>query len=446
MYLAPRASAASRSGSVPLRSARRGTLALIALACACLSLTARAAQPRTGAAAAHRRPVTTHFSWLNPTTWPVVPVPYISVDPNSGGTFGIIPTWLQHDAGGDIVRIIAPDVIHNTYFGWGGHARILDFPSTDRQWSVVAGVKQRVESNFDALYQTGLLRESRWSLSTEADYDRSGTARFFGIGNESAYADQSVYIAQQLGLQTSLGWNIARAWQLAYTLLAKKEKVLGGHLPDVASITSRFPSAPGLGITSELLHRLSLTYDTRDDIRMPRHGVEVVVYGGIASDDGTPTNALFTEAGADGRFYWSPSGSLTIASHLDVRYMPSMHAAPFWALSSIGGDVSILGGQQTLRGYGDSRFYDRDSFSANVEFRRNVFALDTLGTRIDLQVAPFLDTGRVFSRNSTFPLDALHKVIGLGFRGVAAPFVVGYVDVGYGSEGAAVFTGIRYPF
>jgi hypothetical protein len=35
---------------------------------------------------------------------------------------------------------------------------------------------------------------------------------------------------------------------------------------------------------------------------------------------------------------------------------------------------------------------------------------------------------------------------GIGFRGVARPFVVGYVDIGYGSEGVAVFTGLNYPF
>jgi outer membrane protein assembly factor BamA len=425
-------------------SARRGRIALLALAC--LSLTARAVEPPTREPAVRQRPVAAHFSGLNPTTWPVVPVPYISVDPTSGKTFGIIPTWLQHDARGDIVRIIAPDIIRNTYFGWGGHARILDYPSADRQWSVAASMKQRVESSFDALYQTGLLRQSLWSLTSEADYDRSGTARFFGIGNVSPHADQTVYIDQQLWLQATLGWNITHAWQLAYTLLAKKVKVIGSTLPDIASITSRFPSVSGLGTTHEVLHRVSLTYDTRDDIRMPRHGIEVVVYGGIAGRDAAPTNPLFTEAGADGRFYWSPNGSLTIATHVDLRYMPSANAPPFWALSSIGGDISVLGGQQTLRGYGDSRFYDRDSFSANIELRRTIFALDTLGTHIDLQLAPFVDTGRVFSRSSTLPVDELHKVVGLGLRGVAAPFVVGYVDIGYGSEGAAVFTGIKYPF
>lgn len=61
------------------------------------------------------------------------------------------------------------------------------------------------------------------------------------------------------------------------------------------------------------------------------------------------------------------------------------------------------------------------------------------------QVAPFFDTGRVFSRGATFPIDKLHNVIGVGFRGIAQPCVVGYVDIGYGSEGAAVFTGIDWP-
>ena len=40
----------------------------------------------------------------------------------------------------------------------------------------------------------------------------------------------------------------------------------------------------------------------------------------------------------------------------------------------------------------------------------------------------------------------LHTALGLGVRAVASPFVVGYVDVGYGSGRTAVFSGINYPF
>jgi hypothetical protein len=40
----------------------------------------------------------------------------------------------------------------------------------------------------------------------------------------------------------------------------------------------------------------------------------------------------------------------------------------------------------------------------------------------------------------------MHAVGGIGFRGVTRPSVVGRVDIGYGSEGLAVFTGLNYPF
>ncbi len=391
-------------------------------------------------------PAKVAFNWLNPTTWPVVPVPNISVDPTNGVTVGLIPTLLEHDRRGRIVRIIAPDIVHNANFGWGGHMRILDFPSADTQWSVVAGLMQHVESSFDALYETGLLRTRRWSESTELSYNRSGTARFFGIGNESAYADQSVFTDQRLRMQAHLGWNLTHAWQVAAVLMVQRVRVSAGHLPGMVSITERFPQVRGMGTTHEVLERILVTYDTRDNITIPTRGVDVVVYAGAASRNAAPDGSLFTEAGADGRFYWSPKRSLTIAAHVGLRYMLSLHDVPFWALSSLGGDRSIVGGRELLRGFGEGRFYDRNLFVANIELRENVLSLNTLGTRIILQIAPFYDTGRVFAHSSTFPIDKLHNVVGVGFRGIAAPFIVGYVDVGYGSEGAAVFTGINYPF
>jgi hemolysin activation/secretion protein len=135
-----------------------------------------------------------------------------------------------------------------------------------------------------------------------------------------------------------------------------------------------------------------------------------------------------------------------LATHLALRYLPTAHDVPFWALSSIGGADTIVGGAQPLRGFGEGRFYDRDSFSSSVELRRNVVTFNAISTSVEIELAPFIDVGRVFDRSSTLPFDQLHKVYGMGFRGIARPFVVGYVDVGYGSEGAAVFTGLNYPF
>ncbi len=102
--------------------------------------------------------------------------------------------------------------------------------------------------------------------------------------------------------------------------------------------------------------------------------------------------------------------------------------------------------RQPLRGVGDSRFVDHNLFIVNLELRTRVFSLDLFGTQATLELAPFVEIGRVFHALDATPFTHLHPVGGLGFRGIAAPFVVGYVDVGYGSEGATVFSGIDYPF
>lgn len=135
-----------------------------------------------------------------------------------------------------------------------------------------------------------------------------------------------------------------------------------------------------------------------------------------------------------------------LAVHTALRYMPDARHAPFWALSTLGGSESLIGGTEPLRGYGGGRFYDRNAFSATVELRQKIGSLRVASTRLDLEVASFLDVGRVSSRLDFLPFSEVHRVVGVGFRGVARPFVVGYVDVGYGSEGAAVFSGIGHAF
>jgi hypothetical protein len=78
--------------------------------------------------------------------------------------------------------------------------------------------------------------------------------------------------------------------------------------------------------------------------------------------------------------------------------------------------------------------------------RQRVATINAVSSQVELELTPFVDVGRVFARTSTFPLSQLHSVAGIGVRGIARPFVVGYVDFGYGNEGLAVFTGINYPF
>lgn len=403
-------------------------------------------EPGPQVPAPKKKPKSLISRWLNPATAPFIPVPEIGADPDSGTTLGVIPTWLQTDENGDIRRIIAPDLIHNPYFGWGVHGRIYSFDTADEQWSIVTGIMERVQREFDGEYQIGRTRQDQWSFNGSVIYSVDGTPRFYGIGNESPAIDQTDYTAQTEELQSQIGYNFNHALQLQYTTRFQDVDVLPGTLASIASIGTRFSHVLGEGTTKELLNRMALVYDTRDDIVIPTKGLELVAYGGAASRDGILNESLYTEAGFDGRGFWSVATRTIVAAHMALRYLPTAHDVPFWALSSIGGSNTVIGGEQPLRGFGEGRFYDRDSFASSIELRRNVATFHAVATTINVELAPFIDVGRVFARTSTLPFDQLHKVYGMGFRGIAAPFVVGYVDVGYGSEGAAVFTGLNYPF
>lgn len=385
-------------------------------------------------------------SWFNPATASFIPVPDIDHDPNSGTTLGLIPTRLVTDDQGQIRKIIAPDVNYNPYFGVGVSGTIFAFLSDDTQWSLAAGVKQRVESEFDYEYQTGRLRDTALSFDASVVYDRSGTPRFYGIGNNSPVYDATNYTLQQKYLQTTVGWNLSHVWQIAHTLRVRDVQVQPGTLAGIESLQGRFGPILGVGTIHETLNRVDIIYDTRDDTTIPTRGGQYVVFGGVAAQDGVFESSLYSVTGVDARQLWSPAPGNIIIAHMALRYMPGASDVPFWSLSNIGGEQSVLGQNQPLRGYGEGRFYGRNSFSASMEYRKRVLSVDAMSTHLNLELTPFVDVGEVFQHSRDSPVAHLHHVGGLGFRGIASPFVVGFVDVGYGSEGAAVFTGINYPF
>ncbi len=383
--------------------------------------------------------------WLDPATAPFIPIPEIDTDPYSGVTLGVIPTLLHSNAQQQIVQIIAPDIIHSQYFGWGSRLRIFGFPSADTQYSVVGGGKERVEREFDARYAAGQTRTGPLTWSLEAIYDRSGIPHFFGLGNDSLFSNESTYLDNQARLDMQLGYNLSPALQLGYLARVRYVDVLPGVLPGLPSTGTRFPGLLGLGAEHELQHRLILTYDTRDSLVIPTDGARYLVYAGFVSRE-FGSSVSYSYVGVEAQRYWTLGPDMTLAWHAAARYMPSAGSAPFWALSSLGGDRSEPGECEPLRSQGADRYLDRNLFASGLEVRRRLTNFSAFGTRVGLELAPFIDAGKVFSDPASSPVSHLHHALGLGVRGVASPYVVGYVDVGYGQGRAAVFSGINYPF
>jgi outer membrane protein assembly factor BamA len=108
--------------------------------------------------------------------------------------------------------------------------------------------------------------------------------------------------------------------------------------------------------------------------------------------------------------------------------------------------LPTLGGVDTLRGFGENRFYGDSLLLLNAEVRVKVLRMRIFGLNAEFEVAPFIDVGKVFNSAEQFIDTRFEMTPGLGFRGLAPPSVVGHIEIAYSREGPAIYVGLDYPF
>ncbi len=385
------------------------------------------------------------FKAADPGSWPFIPVPEVATDPNGGVTYGVLPVWLFTDKHDEITSIFAPDINSNSTLGPGGNFRYLAYPSADTQWYVTAGAQETIARKVDLDYQTGREHKHWWSFEGRFYFEEDPTERFYGLGNHSAQGNQTNYTTEQIYGEAILGWNINEQLQVSLMERPRFVRIKEGGFNSVPDITELFPNQKGINGGSEVLSQAMIQYDTRDSVDIPRSGGLARLYYGIA-DRRFGSSVSYNRFGAELRRYLTVGSRITFAGHMFCEYQPAGNEMPFWSAARLGGQESLLTDQETLRGYGAGRFIDNNLFVMNVEMRTRVWEKKIFGTHGILELAPFAEAGRVAHDMGYNPLDNLHPVGGIAFRGIAEPFVVGFVDIGWGGEGAAVFSGINYPF
>jgi hypothetical protein len=385
------------------------------------------------------------FKIQDPNSWPFIPVPEVATDPNGGVTYGVLPVWLFTDNKNEISGILAPDINANSTLGPGGNFRYLAYPSAETNWYVEGGAQETIARNVDLDYQTGRQHDTWWSFEGRFFFERDPTERFYGVGNDSHYGNQSNYTTEQLYGEGILGLNFSKNLQLSMMERPRYVRIQEGGFTSVPSIFKEFPHVKGINGGSEVLSQWMLQYDSRDSVDIPRTGTLGRLYYGVA-DRRFGSSVSYNRFGGELRQYIPIGQRITLAGHIFNEYEPAGNEMPFWSQARLGGDESLLTDQETLRGYGAGRYLDNNLFVMNLEVRTRVWDKDVLGTHGILELAPFAEAGRVGHEMGYNPFSDMHPVGGLGIRGIAQPFVVGFVDVGWGGEGAAVFSGINYPF
>jgi outer membrane translocation and assembly module TamA len=107
---------------------------------------------------------------------------------------------------------------------------------------------------------------------------------------------------------------------------------------------------------------------------------------------------------------------------------------------------SVLGGENTLRGYGRNRFVDMAFALLNIEERITLFRWRVFNVTADWEASPFVDVGQVAGSLGEVRLRDLKVNPGIALRAAVRPNIAGRIEIGYGDEGVAVFVGLGYPF
>ena len=377
-------------------------------------------------------------------------IPAVATSKNDGTDVGVIVPYIFADDEGRIAKIIAPMYIHNEFLGSRATINLFRYPARGEQIKLIASITEKTERKFQIDAQKLFLDGGRYSLEGNVGFFKNGTARFFGIGNQTSQNQETNYTDRELLGFITGGLYVGPGRRVTWTERLRNVEVQGGALTNTDAQTaggapipytkSVFPTVTGMGGATVWGHKLAFLDDTRDDTLTPTVGSYFTMFAELAQSLTADTTTVFSRYGFDYRILLpNATKRYTFVFRAKLDATVGGEEIPFFERSS-------LGGQTTLRGFGVGRFVDNHALVISAEERIQLFHLKVFGTVAEVEMAPFLDVGKV---TDTFRYRAFSQYEanpGIGFRAVARPNVVARVDVATGNEGRAVFAGLDFPF
>ncbi|QOX80366.1 BamA/TamA family outer membrane protein [Trichlorobacter lovleyi] len=374
-----------------------------------------------------------------------VPLPVIASSPNEGITAGALSAFLIHDTRDEIYSLLAPQLNYNQNFGFTGTLYGSVNPSPEQ--NIEFNLSQSQKKNFD--YEARIRDISQMNGDLELKgflgWFADGSSRFFGFHARTPGELETNYTNREITYNLSATWFLGRHYYLELGHRFRSVSIGQGAITSVPFITEKFAKQDVPGVEGFTTHapRISLIYSTYDSKTLP-------TYGGYARITFEPTIKLLGGA-EDYRHY-----------EVELKgYLPHDQAKRFISVFRLMynqtlGDTdnskvpfleqSILGGENTLRGYGKNRFIDNSFLLLNLEERIRLFRWEVFNVTADWELAPFVDLGAVMESFDKASSRNFEFNPGVGFRATVRPNIVGRVDIGVGKDGPAVYVGLGYPF
>jgi len=369
-----------------------------------------------------------------------IPLPVIASSPNEGITAGALTAFLLHDKNDNINALLAPQVNHNNNFGVTSTFYAAFYPSPDRFWETNLSKSTIINEDYEFRLRDKTFLDKKLELNLFAFAYSDGSARFFGFNSKTPVQSETNYTDTEIGFNLSVGYDIGRHYQVVLGERYRDVEIEPGAVTGIPYIKHRFTALSVPGINGFVAHaqRISLVYSTLDSFTAP-------TFGGFAKLTFENSSKALGGA-ADYRHYegefkgFIPLDNARYISVFRLVYNQTLgENVPFL-------EQSILGGENSLRGYGRNRFIDNSYFMLNLEERIRLFRWEIFNVKADWELAPFIDMGAVMERLDRSNGRQFEFNPGIGFRAVVRPNIIGRVDIGIGRDGPALFVGLGYPF
>jgi Omp85 superfamily domain len=277
------------------------------------------------------------------------------------------------------------------------------------------------------------------SVGAQTIYQDLLQVNYFGLGNDSLSSNRSGYRLDETDV---LGYATVRpnSW------LWFNGRFGWIHQPELSTMTGwsvGYPNtldaftdatAPGLSQQPSFLHSdVSVAADTRNSRGHPTRGGLYRVTAASYSDRDFGIYSFRRYEAEAAQFVPLVADKWVLALRAWEVFSDtsSGNTVPFYLLPS-------LGGKNTLRGYRDYRFHDRNMQVFNAESRWALFT--------HLDVAVFADAGKVAPDAGGLDFKDLRTSYGAGVRVHSRTATVARLDLGHSSEGWRVVFKVNDPF
>ncbi|MFQ5770749.1 MAG: BamA/TamA family outer membrane protein, partial [bacterium] len=307
------------------------------------------------------------------------------------------------------------------------------------------------------LYQAILgYEDAQSSVFGYVRYQDSPQEDFFGIGANSLEANRTNFSWQDTNIGGAVGLRLHRNISTILNVFYSNNKIRAGTDKKYPSTEERFeePEIPGFGNDMAfVVAKANITFDSRN-VFYPENATMKHALTDDPLRHRTANPYKGTLISLEASRYKDQSNGQFDFKRLEIefqQYIPfykGHQVIAFRHFGSIvdrdsGADIPFylmqhLGGVNSLRGYREYRFQDRNALLFNVEYRWLVWS--------GLDMALFLDAGNVYPRAKDISLEDLKTSYGIGFRVNTSYAVMLRIDIGHSEEGTLIHMQFNHVF